>query len=103
VDLKSAGQFVIISKAGVTNVPASTVVGNIAVSPITFASMTGWALTNDPSNQFAISSQVAGKSFAADYASGTPARLTIAVIDMQNAYTDAQGSLLLILLARHTV
>src|ERR1700734_807532 len=37
VDLGGAGYFVILSKSGITDVPASAVTGNIGVSPITGA------------------------------------------------------------------
>jgi hypothetical protein len=37
VDLGSAGQFVILSEAGITDVPRSTITGNVGTSPITGA------------------------------------------------------------------
>ena len=45
----------------------------------------------DSSNQFATSSLVTGKVYAADYAVPTPANLTTAINDMQTAYTNAAG------------
>jgi hypothetical protein len=45
----------------------------------------------DPSNQFSRSSLVNGKVYAADYVPPTPATMTIAVSDMEAAYTDAAG------------
>jgi hypothetical protein len=45
----------------------------------------------DSSGQFATSSLVNGKVYAADYAAPTPARMNTAVGDMQTAYTDAAG------------
>ncbi|MDA1296964.1 MAG: ice-binding family protein [Chloroflexi bacterium] len=41
VDLGSAGNFVILSKSGITNVPTSAITGNIGTSPITGAAITG--------------------------------------------------------------
>ena len=41
VDLRSAGNFVILSKAGITDVPTSMIDGNIGTSPITGAAITG--------------------------------------------------------------
>jgi hypothetical protein len=70
-------------------VPYSVITGDIAVSPIASGALTGFSLTMDPSNQFATSTQVTGKMFAADYAAPTPARLTSAVLDMEAAYRDA--------------
>ena len=43
VDLRSAGNFAILSKSGITNVPASAIVGNIGTSPITGAAITGFS------------------------------------------------------------
>ena len=94
VDLGSAGNFVILAKSGITNVPTSAVTGDIGVSPITYAAITGFALTPvvpDGSNTFSTSAQVTGKVYAADYSSPTPAYLTAAVLDMETAYTDAVG------------
>ena len=39
VDLGSAGDFVILSKSGITDVYASAVVGNVGTSPITGAAL----------------------------------------------------------------
>src|ERR1035437_6651691 len=41
VNLRSAGNFVILSKSGITDVPASAITGNIGTSPITGAAITG--------------------------------------------------------------
>ena len=91
VDLASAGDYVILTKSGISSVPTSTITGDIAVSPIAATAITGFSLTMDPSNQFSRSDQVDGKVFAADYAPPTPEKLTEAVIDMEEAYTDAAG------------
>jgi ice-binding like protein len=39
VDLKTAGSFVILAQAGVTNVPSSPITGNVGVHPITGAAI----------------------------------------------------------------
>jgi len=94
VDLGSAGNFAILAKSGITNVPTSAITGDIGVSPITYAAITGFALTPvvpDGSNTFSTSAQVTGKVYAADYAVPTPAKMTTAVLDMEAAYTDAAG------------
>jgi hypothetical protein len=39
VNLGTAGNFVILTKTGITNVPASAITGNIGASPITAAAM----------------------------------------------------------------
>ena len=92
VDLLSAGNFVILTKAGITNVPTSAITGNIGVSPIDYAAITGFTLiptVPDGTNTFSTSAQVTGQVFAADYTEPTPTNLGIAVLDMQAAYTDA--------------
>jgi hypothetical protein len=91
VNLATAGLFEILTKSGITNVPTSSVIGDMGVSPITDAAITGFALVLDGSGQFSTSAQVTGKVYAANYTPPTPAKLTQAVLDMQAAYTDAQG------------
>lgn len=91
VDFLTAAFFKILAQSGISNVPTSQVIGNMGVSPITAAAITGFALVLDGSGQFSTSAQVVGNVYAADYAPPTPALLTQAVIDMQAAYTDAAG------------
>jgi hypothetical protein len=90
VDLLTAENYVILAKSGITNVPESAITGDIAVSPITFAAMTGFDLVLDSSNAFSTSVQIVGEVFAADYfGTPTPQLLTTAVLDMQAAYINA--------------
>jgi len=91
VNLRSAGNFVILSKAGISTTGTTSIVGNIGVSPIAATAITGFGLILDHSNTFSRSSLVTGKVYAADYAAPTPTMLTTAVSDMQTAYTDAAG------------
>lgn len=91
VVLGTAGNYVILSKSGISTVPASAVTGNIGVSPIDSTGITGFSLTLDASVQFATSAQVTGKVYAPDYSAPTPSNLTTAVSNMQTAYTDAAG------------
>jgi hypothetical protein len=70
-------------------VPNSDVTGNIGVSPITAAAMTGFSLTLDSDGQSATSSQVTGEAHGASYGNPIANDLTIAVLDMQAAYLDA--------------
>lgn len=91
VNLGKASTFVILSKSGVTNVPTSRITGDLGVSPIAAASITGFALVADRTNTFSRSTQVNGKIYAANYASPTPANLTTAVSNMEAAYNDAAG------------
>ncbi len=91
VNLGSAGSFAILSKSGISTTGTTSIVGNIGVSPAAATYITGFGLTMDSSNQFATSSLVTGKAYAADYTPPTPTTMTTAVSDMQTAYTDAAG------------
>ncbi|KAJ7100075.1 antifreeze protein [Mycena belliarum] len=91
VNLRTAGNFAILSKSGVSTIPPSVITGSVAVSPISSGGLTGFSLILDPSGQSATSSQVVGKLFAASFSSPTPATLTVATGDMGTAFTDATG------------
>ena len=93
VNLGGAGDYAILAKSGISTVPDSTIIGDIAVSPIAATAMTGFSLTLDSEGMHASSSQVQGKAYAADNVVPTPAVLTAAVLDMQAAYLDAGGRL----------
>jgi hypothetical protein len=85
VDLQSAGNFVILTKTGITDVPTSAVTGNIGTSPITGAA------------DLVTCTEVTGSVYSDDAAGpspcsvASPSTLTAAVLDMQAAYTDAAG------------
>ena len=91
VNLGSAGNFVILSKTGISTTGTTSIAGDIGVSPAAASYITGFGLIADSSNQFATSSLLNGKAYAANYAPPTPAKMTTAVSDMQTAYTDAAG------------
>lgn len=91
VDLGTAGDFTILAKSGISTVPASTITGDIGVSPIDQTAITGFSETMDATNTFSTSTQVTGKIYAADYAPPTPVNMTTAVSDMATAYTNAAG------------
>ncbi|NMM37308.1 MAG: DUF3494 domain-containing protein [Glaciimonas sp.] len=91
VSLGSAGNFVILSKTGISTVPNSVVTGDIGVSPIAHTAITGFSETADSSDTFSTSAQVVGKIYAADYTAPTPTYMTTTVSDMEIAYTDAAG------------
>ena len=52
VNLGGAGAFVILTKSGITNVPTSTIIGNMGVSPIAATAITGFALVANTTNTF---------------------------------------------------
>lgn len=91
VNLGTSAKYTILSKAGVTNVPGSRIVGNLATSPIAAGALTGFSLVADASNVFSTSAEVTGKIYAADYSNPTPTVLTTAIGDMQTAYVDCAG------------
>ena len=85
VSLGIAGNFAILTKSGVTNVPSSVIRGDVGASPITGAAV---GLT---------CSQVIGTIYTVNAAGPlpcrvtNPTRLTTAVNNMQTAYTNAAG------------
>src|SRR5258706_1150187 len=85
VNLGIAGEFVILSKSGITNVFQSAITGDIGTSPITGAAL------------LVSCAEVSGTIYTVDAAGPLPcrvtnaSRLTTAVGDMQTAYTDAAG------------
>ena len=91
VNLRTAGEFVILAATGVTTTGTTTVVGNMGVSPIAATAMTGFGLIADSTNTFSTSSLVTEKIYAADYAPPTPTKMTTAISDMETAFTDAAG------------
>ncbi|HEX7491983.1 MAG TPA: ice-binding family protein [Candidatus Limnocylindrales bacterium] len=91
VSLGTAGNYVLLSKAGISTTGTTKITGDIGVSPIAASAITGFGLVLDKSGAFSRSSVVVGKVLAADYAVPTPRLLTTAVMDMQTAYTDAAG------------
>lgn len=93
VDLGTAGNFAVLAKSGISSTAGTLIIGDIGVSPIGSTAITGFGLVLDPSGEFATSSLVSGQVYASDYASPTPSLLSVAVSDMEAAYTDAAGRL----------
>lgn len=85
VNLGVAGNFVILSKSGITDVYKSAITGDVGTSPITGAAI------------LLKCSEVTGTIYSVNAAGPlpcsviNPTRLTTAVGDMQTAYTDAAG------------
>lgn len=93
VNLSTAGDFVILSKTGITNVPVTAITGDIGASPITAAAMDNVTCA-----------EMTGKIFGADKAYTGSADVTCfrgkgrhntlvanAVLDMETAYTKTAG------------
>ena len=85
VDLGWAGSFAILSKSGITNVPTSAITGNIGTSPITGAAITGLSQVEVTGTIYTVNA--AGPAGRVVH----PSFLTLAVGDMEAAYTDAAG------------
>ena len=91
VNLSSAGNFVILTKAGISTTGSTLVVGDIGVSPVSATYITGFALSLPVASAFSTSPLVVGKIYAPDYANPTPSNITTAIGDMETAYVDASG------------
>jgi hypothetical protein len=93
VDIRTAGNYVVLAKTGIATIPTSVVTGDIAVSPAAATYLTGFSLSLDAGGESMTdgTNQVIGKAFGADNGSVTPDVLGTAVSDMEAAYTDAMG------------
>jgi hypothetical protein len=91
VNLRSAGDYVILAESAISTVPPAVITGDLGISPMTATSITGFSLIADSTNVFSTSAQVTGKVYAALDADPTPANLTTAIGDMGLAFTDAAG------------
>lgn len=89
VFLGAAGEYVILAKAAISNVPISKITGNVALSPAAASYITGFSMTKAGTHWTA--PQVVGSIFAADNDPPTPSNLTTAVGAMETAYTNAAG------------
>ena len=77
VNLYTAGDFSILSKAGISTTPGTTITGDIGVSPIAASAITGFSQLQDGAQMqqgFSKSSMVQGKCYAANYAGDAGAR-----------------------------
>jgi hypothetical protein len=90
VSLGGAGNYAILAKSGVSTTGATSVVGDMGLSPAAATFITGFSLSA-PATTFTTSAIVTGQVRAANYAVPTPANLTAAVLDMQTAYSNAAG------------
>ncbi|MDP2078983.1 MAG: ice-binding family protein [Sulfuricurvum sp.] len=90
VNLGTAGNFVLLSKSGISTTGATSITGDIGVSPIDATAFTGFS-NYTLFSTYATADQVTGKLYAANFAAPTPAYLTTAISDMEIAFTDAAG------------
>ena len=85
VQLGVAGNYVVLSKSGITNVYKSSITGDVGSSPITGAAI------------LVSCAEVTGNIYSVDAAGPAPcaiidaSRLTTSISDMETAYTNAAG------------
>lgn len=91
VNLGMAGDYVILAKSAISNVPTSAITGDLGISPAAASFITGFSLTLGAGAAFSTSAQVTGNIYAPGYAAPTATNLTTAIGDMELAYTDAAG------------
>jgi hypothetical protein len=89
VNLGEASNFTILAESEITSTGNTSITGNVGLSPAAASYITGFGLIMSSNNQYATSTLVNGKVYAADYSNPTPAMLSLAVLDMQSAYTNA--------------
>jgi hypothetical protein len=89
VNLRTAADFVVLAKTGVSTVPTSDITGDVGISPAAETYLTGFSQTD--AIGYATSPQVTGFLYAADMVTPTSDNLTTAVADMETAYSDASG------------
>jgi hypothetical protein len=89
VELGASGNYVILAKSAITNVPTSVITGDLGLSPAAASYITGFSIVK--ATGYATAAQVTGKVFAADMAAPTGINLTTAVSNMLTAYNDAAG------------
>ncbi|WP_166254968.1 ice-binding family protein [Marinobacter salicampi] len=91
VDLGSAGNYVLLTKTGITTTGTTDILGDIAVSPGALSLLAGFDYVLSSDGTYATSALVTGKLFGADMAAPIPKTLTTAVSDMETAYAEAAG------------
>ena len=87
--LGTSGNYVVLAKSAISNVPTSLITGDLGLSPAAASFITGFSMTKVGTKW--TSMQVVGSLFAADNDPPTPIILTTAVLNMMTAYTDAAG------------
>lgn len=88
--LGSSADYAVLAKTAVSTVPASKITGDVGVSPAATSFLTGFSLTAIGTTS-ASSPQVTGLLHGGDMTPPTNSQLTVAVLDMEAAYTDAAG------------
>jgi Ice-binding-like len=90
--LGAAGNYAILAQSAITNVPTSIINGSLGISPAAGTFITGFDLTRAGDRWTSL--QVNGDVFSADSDVPTPDNLTVAIVAMLAAYSDAEARLL---------
>ena len=91
INLGSAANYTILTKAGISTTGVTFVQGDIGVSPIVATAITGFDLIHTAGSPFAKSLLVSGSVYAADYGAPTPVNLTTAISDMETAFNNGMA------------
>jgi len=95
VNLRTAGDFTILTKTGITNTGAhaSAITGHIGASPITAAAMDNVFCTEITGTIYGADAAYTGSGAISCFAGAAPDNTLVAnaVLDMGTAYTDAAG------------
>jgi hypothetical protein len=97
VDLRSAGDFVILSKTGITTVPASVITGSIGSSPITAAAMDTITCPQMATGDiYGANTAYTGNGVNPCFKGTGPDNTLVAnaILDMGTAYTETAGRVL---------
>jgi hypothetical protein len=95
VNLRSAagingGAFAILAKSTVTTTGATSITGDVGLSPAATSYLVGFG-TLLYTSVFQTSTYVTGKLYAANMHTPTPSQMSTAISDMYTAYVDAAG------------
>lgn len=93
VDLRTAVNFVILTKTGTTNVPTSAITGNMGASPITAAAMDNVFCHEITGIIYGSNAAYTGSGDVSCFKGAAPDNTLVAnaVLDMGTAYNDAAG------------
>lgn len=93
INLRTAGDFVILTKTGITNVHTSDITGNVGASPITAAAMNNVFCSEIDGTIYGSDAAYTGSGSVTCFAGAAPDITLVAnaVLDMGTAYTDAAG------------
>ncbi|MGV8962091.1 MAG: ice-binding family protein [Candidatus Saccharimonadaceae bacterium] len=95
INLGSAMKYSILTKSGITTTGITSIQGDIGVSPAASTELTGFGTlimnTGGKTSRTENPTLLTGEVYAANYASPTPSELTVAIADMENAFTTANG------------